>query len=147
MCETLVAIFLAYSNSGITSGKKVRSNLKMAAILKMPTYYAQVQFDTRYEIIPNYARKSIFGGDDVIDDVTGWPQSSPSVFPYKWKMNIFLDHWKTNNDIIIEFGFHRNHSIVNMSLWISVERVIDDVIRSQNISKFWIAIILWIFEQ
>ena len=43
----------------------------MAAILKMPTYYAQVQFDTGYEkSIPNYARKSIFGGDDVIDDVT-----------------------------------------------------------------------------
>ena len=67
-----MAIFLAYSNSGITSGKKVRSNVKMAAILKMPIYYAQVQFDTRYaKIIPNYARKSIFGGDDVIDDVTG----------------------------------------------------------------------------
>ena len=107
----------------------------MAAILKMPTYYAQVQFDTGYEkSIPNYARKSIFGGDDVIDDVTGWPQSSPSVFPYKWKINIFRDNWKTNNKIIIKFGFHRNHIIVNMSLWISVEHIIDDVIRSQNIS-------------
>ena len=107
----------------------------MAAILKMPAYYAQVQFDTGYEkSIPNYARKSIFGSDDVIDDVTGWPQSSPSVFPYKWKINIFCDHWKTNNDIIIKFGFHRNHIIVNMSLWISVEHIINDVIRSQNIS-------------
>ena len=107
----------------------------MAAILKMPTYYAQVQFDTRYEkSIPKYARKGIFGGDDVINVIRRWPQSSPSVFPYKWKMNIFRDHWKTNNDIIIKFGFHRNHIIVNMSLWISVEHIIDNVIRSQNIS-------------
>ena len=107
----------------------------MAAILKMPTYYAQVQLDTRYEkIITNYARKSIFGGDDVIDDVTGWPQSSPSVFPYKWRMNIFRDHWETNNDINNKFGVHRYHIIVNMSLWINVEHITDDVIRSQNMS-------------
>ena len=76
--------------------------------------------------------KVFFGGDDIIDDVTWW--RSPSVFPYKWKMNIFRDHWKTNNDIIIKFGFHRNHIIANMFLWISVEHIIDDVIRSQNIS-------------
>ena len=30
----------------------------------------------------NYA-KSVFRGDDVIDDVTGWPQSRPSIFLYK----------------------------------------------------------------
>ena len=58
MSEMLMAIFLVYSPSGITSGKKVCRELKMAAILK---YETQLQFDLRYEkIVPNYAKKSIF---------------------------------------------------------------------------------------
>ena len=53
-----MAIFLVYTPSGITSGKKVCRELKMAAILK---YETQLQFDLRYEkIVPNYAKKSIF---------------------------------------------------------------------------------------
>ena len=48
----------------------------MAAILKILKYEAQLHFDLRYEkIIPNYAMKRIFHGDDVVDDVTGWPQN------------------------------------------------------------------------
>ena len=35
MSEMLMAIFLVYSTSGITSGKKVCRELKIAAILKM----------------------------------------------------------------------------------------------------------------
>ena len=32
----------------------------------------------RYEkTVPNYAPKSFFHGDDVIDDVKGWPQRFP----------------------------------------------------------------------
>ena len=43
----------------------------MAAILKILKYQTQLQFDLRYEkIVPNYATKSIFNDDDVIDDVT-----------------------------------------------------------------------------
>ena len=38
MSEMLMAIFLVYSNSGITSGKKVCLELKMAAILKILKY-------------------------------------------------------------------------------------------------------------
>ena len=34
----LMAIFLVYSTSGITSGKKIRRELKMAAILKIFKY-------------------------------------------------------------------------------------------------------------
>ena len=49
----------------------------MAAILKILKHLTQLQFDIRYEkIVPNYAKKK-FHGDDVIDDVTGWPQSFP----------------------------------------------------------------------
>ena len=56
-----MAIFVAYSNSCVTSGKKNHGDLKMAAILKMSKYKTQLQFDIRNEkIIPNYARKNIF---------------------------------------------------------------------------------------
>ena len=56
-----MAIFLVYSTSGITSGKKVCRELKMAAILKIFEYQTQLQFDIGYEkIVPNYALKSVF---------------------------------------------------------------------------------------
>ena len=38
MSEMFMAIFLVYSTSGITSGKKVCRELKMAAILKILKY-------------------------------------------------------------------------------------------------------------
>ena len=38
MSKMLMAIFLVYSTSGITSGKKVCRELKMAAILKIFKY-------------------------------------------------------------------------------------------------------------
>ena len=38
MSQMLMAIFVAYSHSGVTSGKKIRHKLKMAAILKMSKY-------------------------------------------------------------------------------------------------------------
>ena len=38
MSKMLMAIFLVYSTSGITSGKKVCHELKMAAILKILKY-------------------------------------------------------------------------------------------------------------
>ena len=83
-----MSIFLVYS----TSGKKVCRGLKMAPILKILKYQTQLQFDLKYEkIVPNYAN---FFHDDVIDGVTGWPQSRPSIFFYKWNNNIFHDNWK-----------------------------------------------------
>ena len=61
MSEMLMAIFLVYSPSGITFGKKVCRELKMAVILKILKYETQLQFDLRYDnIVPNYAKKSIF---------------------------------------------------------------------------------------
>ena len=38
MSQMLMAILLAYSTSGVISGKKFRPELKMAAILKMSKY-------------------------------------------------------------------------------------------------------------
>ena len=79
-----MATFLVYSTSGITSGKKVCRELKIEAILKILKYQTQLQFDLRYvNIVPNFAKKKYFHDDDVIDDVTGWPQSRPSIFLFK----------------------------------------------------------------
>ena len=56
-----MTIFLVYSTSGITSGKKVSRKVKIAAILKFLKYQTQLQFDLRYEkIVPNYAQKIFF---------------------------------------------------------------------------------------
>ena len=53
-----MAIFLVYSTSGITSGKKVCCELKMAAILKKLKYQTQLQSDLPYDKnVPNYAKK------------------------------------------------------------------------------------------
>ena len=41
---------------------------------------------------PKLCQKKYFHDDDVIDDVTGWPQSRPSIFLYKWNNNIFHDN-------------------------------------------------------
>ena len=61
MSEMLMAIFLVYSTSGITSGKKVCRELKMAAISKILKYQTQLQSDLRYDkIVPNYAKKFFF---------------------------------------------------------------------------------------
>ena len=61
MSEMLMAIFLVYSTSGITFGKKVCHELKMAAILKILKHQTQLQSDLRYEkIVPNYAKKVFF---------------------------------------------------------------------------------------
>ena len=59
MSEMLMAIFLVYTPSGITSGKKVCRKLKKATILKNLKYLTQLQFDLKCEkIVPNYAKKS-----------------------------------------------------------------------------------------
>ena len=73
----------------------------MTSSMTSPSY----KVDFRHEnIIPHYARKSIFHGGDVIHGVT-WPQSRPSIFLYH-------DNWKTNKDVIIEIPIHMDHGIV-----------------------------------
>ena len=58
MSEMLMVIFLVYSTSGITFGKKVCCELKMAAILKILNYQTQFQSDLRHEkIVPNDVKK------------------------------------------------------------------------------------------
>ena len=60
MSEMIMAIFLVYSTSGITS-RKICRELKMATILKTLKNKTQLQFSIRYgKIVPNYAKKLLF---------------------------------------------------------------------------------------
>ena len=63
-------------------------------------------------IVPNYATEKYFHDDDVIDDVTGWPQSRPSIFLYIWNNNIFHYNWKTSKDSMIKLPVHMYHEIM-----------------------------------
>ena len=62
MSEMLMALFLVYSTSGITTGKKNSSSgSKLRPFLKILKYWTQLQLDLRYEkIVPNYAKKVFF---------------------------------------------------------------------------------------
>ena len=83
MSEMLMAIFLVYSTSGITSGKKVCRELKMAAILKILKYETQRQIDLRYEnIVPNYATNSIKHSFNLTSDM----KRSSQIMPIKFFM-------------------------------------------------------------
>ena len=91
--EMLMAIFLVYSPSGITSGKKSLSRAQKGGhfenfeILNTASIWPQIWKDR-----PKLWKKKYFHDDDVIDDVTGWPQSRPSIFLYIWNNNIFHDN-------------------------------------------------------
>ena len=95
MSEMLMAIFLVYSISGITSGKKSLSpaqnggHFENFEILNTALIWPQI-----WKERPQLCTKNIFHDDDVIENVTGWPQSRPSIFLYKWNNNIFRDNQK-----------------------------------------------------
>ena len=65
-------------------------------------------------------------GDDVIDDVTGLPQSRPAIYiPSEMKWEHFNDNWKTNKDISMKFPYM--HTLLNcvevsISIYIQLER-------------------------
>ena len=92
MSEMLMAIFLVYSTSGTTSGKKVCRELKVVAILKIWNIKHSFNLTSDMKRSSQIMPKKYFHDDDVIDDVTGWPQSRPSIFLYKWSNNIFHDN-------------------------------------------------------
>ena len=93
MSDMLMAIFLVYSTSGITSGKKSLSRAQNSGhfenfeILNTASIWPQIWKDR-----PKLCQKKYFHDDDVIDDVTGWPQSRPSIFLYELNNNIFHDN-------------------------------------------------------
>ena len=92
MSEMLMASFLVYSTSGIASGKKLLSRAQNGGhfenfqILNAASIWPQI-----WKYHPKLCKKKNFHDDDVIDDVTGSPQSRPPIFLYKWN-NIFHDN-------------------------------------------------------
>ena len=147
MSKMLMGIFVAYLTSSITSDKKNRRYLKMAAILKMSKYWTLLQFDIRNEkIIPNYERKNIFM---VMTSSMTSQSDLKAVSLYSFlneKNSIFHDNWRTNKDIIFKLSVHMYHWIVNMRWQTILDCYVDDVIGSENNSKLWTAIALSIFE-
>ena len=77
MSEMLMAIFLVYSTSGTTSGKKFVAaqnggHFKNFEILNTASILPQIWKDR-----PKLCQKCFFHCANVIDDVTGWHQSYP----------------------------------------------------------------------
>ena len=112
MSEMPMAIFLVYSTSGITSGKKSLSRAQNGGhfenfeILNTASIWPQIWKDR-----PKLCKIKYFHNDDVIDGVTGLPQSRPSIFLYKWN-NFFHDNLKRSKDIIIKLPVHRYHELM-----------------------------------
>ena len=142
MSEMLMAIFLVYSTSGITSGKKVcreRRHFENFEILNTASIWPQIWKDR-----PKLCKKKYFHNDDVIDGVTGWPQSRPSIFLYKWN-NFFHDNLKTSKISSLNFL-----CIGIMSLWLQLYKYIfmTSLMTSpgNKIGQFWhwyISVNIW----
>ena len=141
-----MAIFLVYSTSGITSGKKFVASSRKWPFWKVWNIKHSFNLTSDMKRSSQLMQKKYFHDDDVIDGVTGWPQSRPSIFLYKWNNNIFHDNQTTSKDIIIKLPVHMYHQIMTIIIWIHIHDVIDDVTRSQNRSNFEIDLSPSIFE-
>ena len=93
MPELLMAIYLVYSISSTSSGKKSFLQAQNGGhfdnfeILNTASIGPQIWKDR-----PKLCEKSIFHDDDAIHDVTGWPITRPSMLLYKYDNNIFHDN-------------------------------------------------------
>ena len=72
MSEMLMAVFLIYSTSDITSGKKSLSGSKWRPFWNIKHSFNLTSYIKRSSQIMSI---KYFHSDDVIDYVTGWPQS------------------------------------------------------------------------
>ena len=87
-----------------------------------------------------------FRNYDVINDVTAWRQSQPSIFMFKWNCHIFHDNSNTVSDMITKLYVPRYHGHAIMPSDNCDNNVIDDVMRSKSRSNFEIAITSSIFK-
>ena len=77
--EIILAILLA---SSIISGKKLFATSKWRPFWKFEIWNAASFWPQIWRDGPKLCQKSILHGDDVIDDVTGWPQNRPTIFMF-----------------------------------------------------------------
>ena len=75
MSGMLMAIFLVYSTSGTTSGKKSLSGSKWRPFWKFWNIKHSFNLTSDMKRSSQIMPKKFFYGDDVIDDVKGSPQS------------------------------------------------------------------------
>ena len=75
MSEMLMAIVLVYSTTGITSGKKSLSGSKWRPFWKFWNIKHSLNLTSDMKRSSQIMPKKFVYGDDVIDDVTGWPRS------------------------------------------------------------------------
>ena len=105
-----MVIWLVYSTSGITSGKKSfsrpknRDHFENFEIFIAASFWPQIWKDR-----PKLCSKDIFPGDDVIDDVIGWPQIGLLYSFINVIGTIFMISKITNRDMIIGFPVLRYH--------------------------------------
>ena len=132
MSEMPIAIFLVYSTSGITSGKKFVASSKLRLFWQFWNIKHSFNLTSDMKRSSQIMPKKYFHDNDVIDDVTGWPQSRSSIFLYKWNNSIFHDNYKPSKYIIIKLPVHRYHEIMTTIISIYIHDVIDDITRSQN---------------
>ena len=90
--DMLMAIFLVYSPSSITTGKKVYREPKRRPFWKFWSIKHSFNSTSNMKRSSKIMQKKHFHDDDVIDDVTGWPQSRHSIFLYIWHNYIFHDN-------------------------------------------------------
>ena len=110
MSQMLMAIFVAYSTSGVTSGKKLSSQAQNGGHFgNVKVFNTASIWHQKWKDSPKLCKKKYFHGDDVIDDVTERPQSRFSIFLYEWKNNIFHDNWRTYIAQIAPLSFQGSH--------------------------------------
>ena len=92
-----MAIFLVYSISGITFSTKVCASSTWRPFWKIWNIKYSFNFTSDMKRSSQIIPKKCFHGDDVIDDVTWWPQSFPlySVLDAKKKISWWWRHrWR-----------------------------------------------------
>ena len=104
MSEMLMAMFLVYSTSSIIFGiKKIVASSKWRPFWKFWNIRHSFNLTSDMKRSSKIMQKLYFYDDDVIDGVTGWPQSRPSIFLCTWNNNIFYDNYKKANKSSLNF--------------------------------------------
>ena len=142
----LMAIFVAYSTSGVTSGKIFRHEFKWRLFWKCLNIKHSFNLTSEMKRSSQIMQEKLF---------SWWwrhrwrhrtTSKSFLYIPLWMQNNIFHDNWRTYKDIIFKLNALMYHWIVNTPLQTIMDCFIDDVIGSQNRSKLWTQIALSIFE-
>ena len=148
MSQMLMAILVAYSNSGVASSKNFVATSKWRPFWKCENIINTVSiWHQKWKDRPRSCKKNIF----IMMTSSMMSQNDLKVISLFSFMNekiafSMITKERTNKAIIFKLSVHMYHWIMNMPLQTIVDCFIDDVIGSQNKWKPWTAISLSIFE-